>query len=48
MEDCGVSVSEIEENFGHNIAILVDGVTKINKLNLSGTTEALINNQRKI
>lgn len=48
VEDCGVSVSEIEENFGHNIAILVDGVTKINKLNLSGTTEALINNQRKI
>ena len=48
VEDCGVSVSEIEKNFGHNIAILVDGVTKINKLNLSGTTEALINNQRKI
>ena len=48
VEDCGVSVNEIEENFGHNIAILVDGVTKINKLNLSGTTEALINNQRKI
>ena len=48
VEDCGVSVSEIEESFGHNIAILVDGVTKINKLNLSGTTEALINNQRKI
>ena len=48
VEDCGVLVSEIEENFGHNIAILVDGVTKINKLNLSGTTEALINNQRKI
>ena len=48
VEDCGVSVSEIEENFGHNIAILVDGVTKINKLNLSGTTEVLINNQRKI
>ena len=48
VEDCGVSVNEIEEYFGHNIAILVDGVTKINKLNLSGTTEALINNQRKI
>ncbi len=48
VEDCNVSVDEIEEKFGHNIAILVDGVTKINKLNLSGTTEALINNQRKI
>ena len=48
VEDCNVSIDEIEERFGHNIAILVDGVTKINKLNLSGTTEALINNQRKI
>ena len=48
VEDCNVSIDEIEEKFGHNIAILVDGVTKINKLNLSGTTEALINNQRKI
>lgn len=48
VEDCGVSVKEIEKEFGHNIAVLVDGVTKINKLNLSGTTEVLINNQRKI
>ena len=48
VEDCNVSSSEIEKEFGHNIAVLVDGVTKINKLNLSGTTEALINNQRKI
>ena len=48
VEDCNVSIKEIEEKFGHNIAVLVDGVTKINKLNLSGTTEALINNQRKI
>ena len=48
VEDCNVSSAEIEEMFGHNIAVLVDGVTKINKLNLSGTTEALINNQRKI
>lgn len=48
VEDCGVSVKEIEDMFGHNIAVLVDGVTKINKLNLSGNTEALINNQRKI
>ena len=48
VEDCNVSINEIEEKFGHNISILVDGVTKINKLNLSGTTEALINNQRKI
>ena len=48
VEDCNVSTEEIEGNFGHNIAVLVDGVTKINKLKMSGATEALINNQRKI
>ena len=48
IEDCNVTKEEIEEKFGHNIMTLVDGVTKINKLNLSGTTETLINNQRKI
>ena len=48
VEDCNVSIKEIEEKFGHNISVLVDGVTKINKLKMSGTTEALINNQRKI
>lgn len=48
VEDCNVSVSDIEKNFGHNIAVLVDGVTKINKLKISGNTEAVINNQRKI
>lgn len=48
VEDYNVTKEEIEEKFGHNIMTLVEGVTKINKLNLSGTTEALINNQRKI
>ncbi len=31
-EDCGVSLGEIEANFGPQIAKLVDGVTKLNKL----------------
>ena len=48
VEDCNVTIGEIEKEFGYNISILVDGVTKINKLNLSRTTEAVINNQRKI
>lgn len=48
IEDCSITKKEIESKFGHNIAILVDGVTKINKLNLTGTTESLINYQRKI
>ncbi|MBI4202888.1 MAG: bifunctional (p)ppGpp synthetase/guanosine-3',5'-bis(diphosphate) 3'-pyrophosphohydrolase [Chloroflexi bacterium] len=34
MEDCGVSFQEIEEEFGADVARLVDGVTKLNKLDL--------------
>ncbi|MDD6323076.1 MAG: bifunctional (p)ppGpp synthetase/guanosine-3',5'-bis(diphosphate) 3'-pyrophosphohydrolase [Bacilli bacterium] len=48
VEDCNVSIDEIESKFGYNISILVDGVTKINKLNFSAATESVINNQRKI
>ena len=48
MEMCGVKESEIERKFGKNIASLVKGVTTINKLNFSGDSEAVINNQRKI
>ena len=48
MEDCDVSKSEITELFGKEIAHLVDGVTKINKLNFSGDNEAVIANHRKI
>jgi guanosine-3',5'-bis(diphosphate) 3'-pyrophosphohydrolase len=32
LEDCGVSLDEIEANFGSPVAKLVDGVTKLNKL----------------
>lgn len=48
MEDCNVSKEEMEEKFGKEITFLVDGVTKVNKLNLSGDSEAVIINQRKI
>lgn len=48
IEDCGVSGEEIKKLFGEEIYILVDGVTKINQLNFSGDTEAVIANHRKI
>ncbi len=48
MEDCDVSKDEITKLFGKEIAHLVDGVTKINKLNFSGDNEAVIANHRKI
>ncbi len=39
---------EIKENFGDEILSLVEGINKINKLNLVGNTEAVISNHRKI
>lgn len=48
VEDCDVTKEEIAEKFGDEIALLVDGVTKINKLNFNGDNEAMIANHRKI
>ncbi|MBR3363140.1 MAG: bifunctional (p)ppGpp synthetase/guanosine-3',5'-bis(diphosphate) 3'-pyrophosphohydrolase [Bacilli bacterium] len=48
VEDCNVSIDVISKKFGPNITVLVDGVTKISKLNFSHDSELTINNQRKI
>jgi GTP pyrophosphokinase len=48
IEDCDATKEDIELNFNSEIAKLVDSMTKINRLNFSGDTEALIANQRKI
>lgn len=48
IEDCDVTYEQIEKEFGAEIAKLVESITKINRLNFSGDTEALIANQRKI
>ncbi len=48
IEDCEVTKEEIEELFNEEVAELVDSLTKINKLNLSGESDAVIANQRKI
>ena len=49
MKECDVTKKELEEEFGLEIANLVDGVTKINKLNFSSSdNEAMLANQRKI
>ena len=48
IEDCDVDIDEFKNIFGEEIYILVDGVTKINKLNFSGEGEAIIENHRKI
>ena len=34
IEDCGVTVQQLEQNFGADVARLVDGVTKLTKLDM--------------
>ena len=48
IEDCDVTKEGISELFNPTIASLVDGVTKINKLNFETTSAAVIATQRKI
>lgn len=48
IEDTDVTREEIEKLFDSEIALLVDGVTKINKINFETTNAAVIANQRKI
>ncbi len=48
LEDCEVTKEELTQEFGAEIVTLVDGVTKINKLNFAGATDAMIANHRKI
>lgn len=48
IEDSNIKKEEIAELFNHNIANLVDGVTKISKLNFSCKQEQNLANTRKI
>jgi len=48
IEDSDSTKEEIEKEFGSVIALLVDGVTKINRINFSSDTEQMAANQRKI
>ena len=48
LEDTETTYEELEEKFGVEIASLVNGVTKINKLKFTCDNEAVIANHRKI
>ena len=48
IEDSDSTYEEIENLFGTEVAKIVDGVTKINRLNFSTETEQMAANQRKI
>lgn len=48
-EDTKVTLDEIEKKFGHDVAVLVDGVTKLGKIKLRGTKEEIyLENLRKM
>lgn len=48
VEDTDVTVEEIEERFGPEVAQLVEGVTKLSKFNFSSTTERQAENFRRM
>lgn len=48
IEDSDATTSELEKLFGSEVALLVDGVTKINKINFTSDSEASAAYQRKI
>lgn len=48
LEDSDATYEEMEKLFGKEITSLVDGVTKINKINFNSISEQMAANQRKI
>ena len=48
MEECGVTKEELVDNFGEEIASIVEGFTKINSLSFYGDNETMISNHQKI
>ncbi|HEY5648314.1 MAG TPA: bifunctional (p)ppGpp synthetase/guanosine-3',5'-bis(diphosphate) 3'-pyrophosphohydrolase [Nitrospiria bacterium] len=48
LEDCGVTKTEIEKRFGKDVAELVDGVTKIGKIEFKTHEEKQAENFRKM
>jgi len=48
VEDTGVLVSEIAEQFGKQVGTLVDGLTKLDKIELQTATQAQAENFRKM
>ena len=48
MEDTSVSVSDIEKRFGQNVATIVDGLTKISRVEFRSNSEQQVENYRKL
>src|SRR5690606_20107745 len=48
LEDTHVTLEDLEREFGTEVARVVDGVTKIGKVQFRSTTEAQVENYRKL
>ena len=48
VEDTSVSVLDIEKRFGQNVATIVEGVTKIGRVEFRSNTEQQVENYRKL
>ena len=48
LEDCGVKYEELEQRFGKEVATLVDGVSKLDRLQFTSRDEAQVENLRKM
>jgi len=48
VEDTSVSVSDIEKHFGENVATIVDGLTKIGRVEFRSNSEQQVENYRKL
>jgi guanosine-3',5'-bis(diphosphate) 3'-pyrophosphohydrolase len=48
VEDTGTTLEEVREEFGDQIATIVDGVTKIGKVQFRSSTEQQVENYRKL
>ncbi len=48
VEDCNVSLDDIRKSFGHEVADLVDGLTKLSTLTFRSTAEEQAENYRKL
>jgi len=48
VEDTSVTIEDIKQNFGDEIALLVDGVTKLSKLEYKSKEEEQVENLRKM
>jgi len=48
VEDTGISIEEVKERFGPEVALLVDGVTKISELRFDSLEQRQAENFRKM